>query len=121
MRAKPFILVIEDDSAAADSLLLVLRDWGAEVIHGRDGDAVLAAIGPRVGEVACIITDFHLGRPPDGISLVKRLRNSAPGARVLVLSGSFSGHATAEAAAAGFEVMHKPARAGAIINWLERA
>jgi DNA-binding NtrC family response regulator len=118
---KPLVLVIEDDAAAAESLLLILRDWGAEVVHGQHGEAVTAALGPRFAEVRWIITDFHLGSETDGVTLVKRLRNSAPDARVLVLSGSFSGRATAEAALAGFEVMQKPARAKAIIDWLERA
>jgi ActR/RegA family two-component response regulator len=62
-----------------------------------------------------------LGAEPDGITLVRRLTQSAPQARVLVLSGSFQGRATAAAARAGFEVMNKPARAGAIVAWLERA
>lgn len=118
---KPLVLVIEDDAAAAESLLLILRDWGAEVVHGQDGPAVIAALGPRIAEVQWIITDFHLGHETDGVTLVKRLRDSAPDARVLVLSGSFSGLATADAAKAGFDVMHKPARARAIIDWLERA
>jgi DNA-binding NtrC family response regulator len=114
------VLLVEDDAAAAEALLLILRDWGAEVIHGPGGDALAAANG-RLGEVGWIITDFHLGKGEDGISLVKRLKTSAPAARVLVLSGSFSGRATADAAQAGFDVMQKPARARSIIEWLERA
>jgi DNA-binding NtrC family response regulator len=114
------VLLVEDDAAAAEALLLILNDWGAEVIHGARGDALAAANG-RLADVGWIITDFHLGQGEDGISLVKRLRTSAPTARVLVLSGSFTGRATAEAAQAGFDVMQKPARAKSIIEWLERA
>jgi DNA-binding NtrC family response regulator len=113
------VLLVEDDAAAAEALQLILRDWGAEVIHGATGDAIAAANG-RLGDVGWIITDFHLGKGENGISLVKRLRKAAPEARVLVLSGSFSGRATADAAQAGFDVMQKPARAKAIIEWLER-
>jgi DNA-binding NtrC family response regulator len=114
------VLLVEDDAAAAEALLLILRDWGAEVIHGLGGDA-LAAANERLNEVRWIITDFNLGKGEDGISLVKRLRTAAPAARVLVLSGSFTGRATAEAAQAGFDVMQKPARAKSIIERLERA
>lgn len=122
MTSKPsrLALLIEDDAAAAEALLLILRDWGAEVVHGPGGE-VIDAIRHRLGDVRWIITDFHLGQAEDGISLVKRLRAEAPGARVLVLSGSFTGRATAEAAQAGFDVMQKPARAKAIIEWLEKA
>lgn len=114
------VLLVEDDAAAAEALVMILRDWGAEVIHGAD-DAGIAAVAERLPEVRWIITDFHLGKGEDGIALIKRLRGDAPDARVLVLSGSFSGRATAEAADAGFEVMQKPARAKSIIEWLERA
>jgi len=114
------VLLVEDDAAAAEALLLILRDWGAEVIHGPDGDALVENVGERLGEVRWIITDFHLGKGQNGIALVKRLRDAAPAARVLVLSGSFTGRATADAAEAGFDVMQKPARAKSIIEWLER-
>lgn len=120
MAEKHLILLIEDDAAAAEALLLILRDWGADVVHGADVDAVIADLGPRVADIAFIITDFHLGHGQDGVSLVKRLRETAPRARVLVLSGSFTGRATADAVEAGFDVMQKPARAKAIIAWLER-
>jgi DNA-binding NtrC family response regulator len=116
----PLALLVEDDAAAAEALLLILRDWGAEVIHGQDGDALVSAVGSRLGEVRWIITDFHLGKGENGVALVKRLRTAAPASRVLVLSGSFTGRATSDAAEAGFDVMQKPARAKSIIEWLER-
>jgi DNA-binding NtrC family response regulator len=119
--ARPLALIIEDDSGSAEALSLILRDWGAEVAHGADGAGAEAALGGRVADVRWIITDFHLGRGPDGVTLVKRLTQSAPQARVLVLSGSFHGRATDAATLAGFEVMQKPARAEAIVAWLERA
>lgn len=118
---KPLALIIEDDPGSAEALSFILRDWGAEVAHGASSEGVDAAIGHRAREVRWIITDFHLGAGPDGVTLVQSLARTAPQARVLVLSGSFHGRATAAAADAGFEVMQKPARAEAIVAWLERA
>lgn len=118
---RPLALVIEDDPASAEALALILRDWGADVAHSRDAAGVAAAIGQRRDALRWIITDFHLGAGPDGVTLVKDLAQSSPGARVLVLSGSFHGRAVDAAELAGFEVMNKPARADAIIQWLERA
>lgn len=118
--AKPLALIIEDDANSAEALAFILRDWGAEVAHATGGEA-LKALEARLGDVRWIITDFHLGAGADGVTLVRRLSRLAPQARVLVLSGSFHGRATAEAATAGFEVMQKPARADAIVAWLERA
>lgn len=117
---RPLILIIEDDPQSGEALALILSDWGAEVLRCENGDTVDARMQGRWGELACIITDFHLGNGPDGITLVQRLSQLAPHARVLVLSGSFHGRATAVAARSGLEVMQKPARAEAIVAWLER-
>lgn len=118
--AAPLILIIEDDPSSSEALELILRDWGAEVLVARDEQA-LSALDGRTSDLRAIITDFHLGRGPDGVTLVRRLIEVAPQARVLVLSGSFHGRATTAAELAGFEVMQKPARAAAIVDWLERA
>jgi DNA-binding NtrC family response regulator len=117
---KPFILLIEDDAASAEALSMILNDWGAEVAHAADARALGAALGARAAAVRYIITDFHLGGGPDGISLATHVAAGAPGSRVLVLSGSFHGKASAAAQQAGFDIMHKPARADAILAWLER-
>lgn len=117
---KPLALIIEDDADSSEALGFILRDWGADVIAARD-EAGVDALGDRVGQVSFIITDFHLGRGADGVTLVQRLTQAAPRARVLVLSGSFHGRAPDAAAAAGLDVMQKPARAEAIIAWLDRA
>lgn len=117
--AKPLALVIEDDAPSAEALSLILRDWGAEVLQGESGDAV-APLSQHFPALRWIITDFHLGSGQDGVSVAKGLKKSAPGARVLVLSGSFHGRAALAAQEAGFEVMQKPARANTIVAWLER-
>jgi DNA-binding NtrC family response regulator len=120
-QSKPLALIIEDDASSAEALSLILRDWGAEVMHAGESATVSATIGGRLPDLHWIITDFHLGRGVDGVTLVQTLKKSAPHVRVLVLSGSFHGRATVAAEDAGFEVMQKPARAEAIIAWLERA
>lgn len=117
--AKPLALVIEDDAPSAEALCMILSDWGAEVLQGDSGEAV-APLSGHFHALRWIITDFHLGSGLDGVSVVKRLKKSAPRARVLVLSGSFHGRATLAAQEAGFEVMQKPARADTIVAWLER-
>lgn len=118
--AVPLVAILEDDPVSAEALAMVLHDWGAQVVHAVALDDLVSALGPRLAEVRHIITDFHLGDGPDGVSLVLTLASAAPNARVLVLSGSFHGRASAAAAKAGFDVMQKPARAEAIVAWLER-
>lgn len=117
--AKPLALIIEDDPASAEALGLILGDWGAEVLRVANAQT-LPTVQPRLAALRWIITDFHLGDGPDGVTLVKKLAESAPSVRILVLSGSFHGRAVTAANEAGFEVMQKPARADAIVAWLER-
>lgn len=115
---RPLVLLIEDDAASAEALELVLRDWGADVVHGIDADLVCAAAGARACQASLIITDFELGPRGDGVSVAQKLRDSAPNARVLVLSGN--GEARRAANDAGYAFMPKPTRARSIIDWIEQ-
>jgi DNA-binding NtrC family response regulator len=119
--AKPLVIIFEDDDASADGLTLILEDWGAQVIRAESVQPITELLGKRVGDIACIITDFNLGAGPNGVTLTRELLGLAPNARVLVLSGSFHGRAALSAAAAGYEIMQKPATAASIIEWLEQA
>jgi CheY-like chemotaxis protein len=116
---RPLALIIEDDPASAEALSLILQDWGAEVLHACDEPA-LAAYTHQIPNLRWIVTDFDLGAEPNGVAIVCGLTERAPDARVLVLTGSFHGRAKTAAAAAGFEVMQKPARPEIIVAWLER-
>ncbi len=118
---RPLILLLEDDAAAAEALQLVLRDWGADVVHGLDAEQVFSAAGARASGASMIITDFHLGAEVNGVSLARQLREIAPGARVLVLSGSVSGEAQRAATDAGYAFIRKPALPRTIIDWLEQS
>jgi DNA-binding NtrC family response regulator len=116
---RPLIILLEDDSASAEAMQLVLRDWGADVVHGADADDVSSAAGSRAAQARMIITDFHL-TATDGVSAAEQLRKRAPGAQVLVLSGSPGNDAKRAAKSAGYTFMQKPAPPRDLIAWLER-
>lgn len=118
--ARPLILLLEDDDASAEAMQIVLRDWGADVVHGADAEIVASTAGSRTSSALVIITDFHLP-VADGVSAAKQLRKRATGARVLVLSGSLNNDARRAAKGAGYAFMPKPAPPRDIIAWLERA
>jgi DNA-binding NtrC family response regulator len=119
MDTRPLILLLEDDCASAEAMQIVLRDWGADVVHGADADDVAAAAGARTARAAIIITDFHLS-DTDGVSAAIQLRRRAPHAQVLVLSGSLNDDAKRAAKSAGYKFMQKPAQPRDLIAWLER-
>jgi CheY-like chemotaxis protein len=116
---RPLILLLEDDDASAEAMQIVLHDWGADVVHGADAENVASAAGSRASTARVIITDFHLP-VADGVTAAKQLRKRAPGARVLVLSGSLNNDARRAAKGAGYAFMPKPAPKRDIIAWLER-
>lgn len=116
---KPVVVIAEDDPASTEALAYVVRDWGAEAVFGLTTAAILQQLGPRRGAIA-IIVDYNLGPGPDGLTLARELLLHLPLARVLVLSGSFYGAAQRAVSRAGYDLMQKPARAEAIIAWLER-
>ncbi len=118
---KPLALVLEDDAGAGEALAILLRDWGAEVVLGADGAAVVAALGQRVTQARWLITDYHLGETTNGVAVARQIKADAPATRVLVLTGSTHGQAERDAAEAGFEIMSKPVPADTILAWLERA
>lgn len=117
--ARPLILLLEDNDASAEAMQIVLRDWGADVVHGADAENVASAAGARAASARIIITDFHLP-VADGVAAAKQLRKRAPHAHVLVLSGSLNNDARRAAKGAGYAFMPKPAPTRDIIAWLER-
>lgn len=119
METRPLILLLEDDCASAEAMQIVLRDWGADVVHGADADDVVQNAGAKAARATIIITDFHL-MDTDGVSAAKQLRKRAPRAQVLVLSGSLNNDAKRAAKGAGYTFMQKPAPPGDLVAWLER-
>lgn len=118
---QPFVLVLEDDPVSAEALILVLRDWGAEVAHAAHADHVAAVLGGRARDLHSIIADYDLGDGPNGVTIAVELLAVGPQARVLVLSGTLRARPDVAARGAGFDMMQKPARADAIVAWLEEA
>ena len=121
MSTAPIVVVIEDDPHSAEALALVLRDWGAETIVADRPEPALRQLGERADRVVSIITDYHLADGLTGIEAAHAFSAVAPGARVLVLTGAFDGRAERRSAAAGHDILFKPAPADAIVAWLEHS
>lgn len=117
--ARPLVVVIEDDLPSAEALIMLLRDWGGDAVHFGSADDAAMALGPRVRDIAIIITDFHLGEGHDAITGAKSLQAQAASARLLVMSGSFHGKSMAASEIAGIPMIQKPADADKIFAWLD--
>lgn len=121
MSARPAVAILEDDLASADALAFILRDWGADPVHGLTCDELVGKLGGECAEVRYVIADFNIGPHPNGVEAARAFLKHAPAARVLILTGTFHRRGEVAALSAGFDLMFKPSRAEDIIAWLERA
>jgi CheY-like chemotaxis protein len=79
------ILVVDDDSAIRDALVLLLEDEGYVVRAAPDGLAALDAIAEDVPHL--VITDLYMPGL-DGTGLIERLQRERPGLPIIVLSAA---------------------------------
>ncbi len=69
------ILIVEDDPAQRELLLLHLQNWGLNVIGARDGREALSILGGD-DSIKLLITDLKMPAI-DGLELLKRIQKSS--------------------------------------------
>jgi len=116
------VVLIEDDPLVRFGQALLLRDWGYRVVAEASLEAVKAALEGSPGEIAAIITDFHLGEtqtgPDAALELAKETGGSIP---TMILSASFGRSSGTAAALHGFEMLAKPVDPERLQGWLASA
>jgi YesN/AraC family two-component response regulator len=80
---RPVVLVVDDDPAVRESLLLVLDDE-FDTLEAADAATALAIVG--AGPVDLVLLDILMPRA-DGLQLLEQLHRVRPGIPVVVLSG----------------------------------
>ena len=101
-------LVVDDERAVADTLVRLLNHNGFEataVYNGSDAIRSAAEMHPDV-----VISDVHMAGM-SGLDTAVRIKNSLPGCKVLLLSGSLPSQGELDAARAkghDFEIINKP-------------
>ena len=80
------ILVVEDDEAVREIVVLHLRDFGYSVIEAGDGAQALKR-AQEVGHLDMVLTDVVLPGTMRGKELVQHLSDISPGLKVLFMSG----------------------------------
>jgi DNA-binding response OmpR family regulator len=73
-RAPVRILVVEDDAAIREALLVALGDEGYEVRQAEDGSSALREAGEFRPDMA--IVDIRLPPGPDGLAVARRIREA---------------------------------------------
>src|SRR5882672_10729812 len=113
------ILVVDDEENIRHTLRGVLADEGFEVLEAPDGRRALELLqhaSPRLAIVDVWMPEM------DGIELVERMRNQAPGVPIIVISG----HGTIETAVrvirlGAFDFLEKPFPLDALLGVVGRA
>lgn len=103
------VLVVDDNTASAETLALILADWGCEVRMAANAEQALEIAAQLAPEILVL----DLGLPDiDGFELARRLDAAAAHPRLTIaLSGFGDEQARGNAAQAGFDhFMVKPAR-----------
>ena len=85
--SKPRILVVDDDKANRDSLGMVFRFSGFDVVTAEDVNEALRQIGDRSQAFDVLLTDLHMPAPGDGLTVASAMRHSHPNAATFIFSG----------------------------------
>lgn len=114
------VLIVDDSMVARMSIRGALKDSGAVWKEAPSGEAALEAIeGGFVPEVVYL----DLSMPGiGGMEALRRLKDLAPAARVIIVTADAQSRTLEEIRAVGaFDVLRKPADPGMIRDALERA
>ena len=79
------ILLVDDDDAIRDMMMLTLGNKGFDVVPAASVTAALKLIVTETFDV--LITDLHMPNPSDGFAVITAMRHSQPCALTLLVSG----------------------------------
>lgn len=84
------ILVVEDEEDLRESLALILKELGHEVITAGDGEEALSiflSLTSQGKDIELLITDFTMPGRLNGLELIKTLREFAPDLKSILSTG----------------------------------
>ena len=117
------VFIIDDDEHVRETVGLVLRQAGYEVLEAADGEEAIAVIEsyPTSFSIQVIICDIHLPTV-SGYDLISFIREKLPTVPVIVLTG----YSDVQGAAALFkqgvvDYLIKPGRAETLLDAVKRA
>jgi DNA-binding response OmpR family regulator len=88
MKARPRLLVVEDDLSLQETLGEGLEDSGFEVVVADNGTEAIAELDSDASQFEEVITDVDLGTGPDGWEVGRRARERDSDMPVVYMSGA---------------------------------
>jgi two-component system, sensor histidine kinase len=105
------IVVVEDETAVREGLVVLLKAWGASVVSFDTVEAVEAWLGQPVAEVPdLLLVDYRLPQGRTGVDALRLIRAHWPQARLpaIVITGSSLGGHEDEAVTHEYHLLIKP-------------
>lgn len=112
------ILLVEDDPDQRLLRRMILERAGHAVNAAASPAEALAAL--QLGRPACVLMDFRLPQPADGLALIREIRELHPDLPIVVLSGQPQDLDSAPEAAAVSATLAKPVRTENLLKTLAR-
>lgn len=116
------VVIVDDDPAALDAMVMLLQSWGMQVFSFVSSQATLEWADSSPDAPSLIICDYDLGAGDSGTKLLQQLQDrfgkSAPG---LIVSGTTDSTELAQIKASAYNMLSKPikpAKLRAMINYL---
>ena len=102
------LLLVDDDEAVREVLIMILEDGGFEVVSAANVNEALKLIGSQTFDV--LVSDLHMPSPGDGLTVVSAMRHANPEAVTILFSAyPEMQRATAAILAQTDDILVKPA------------
>ncbi len=118
MSDPPAIFIVDDHSAALNSLRFLLESEGYEVVSFREGAELLSSL-PRP-DPACVIIDYKMPGM-NGMDLFAHLRDAGVKARVILVTGHPDPAIRTRVEEAGLDLIEKPLSQDLLLRAVEAA
>ncbi len=117
------VAVIDDDAQVRESMSVLLRHWGCDVVAGASAEDVLACAGSAAAQrLRAAVVDYQLRDGRTGIEAIQALRAVCGSALpALLVSGASSASMLAQVRASGCPWLSKPVAAARLRSWLVQA
>jgi two-component system, sensor histidine kinase len=102
------VLVIDDEPDARDATEVVLKQWGCLVLVADSADHALGVIARQERPLNVILSDFRLREGRTGVEAINMIIAAVGATSAVLISGDTAPDRLQDAAASGYELLHKP-------------
>lgn len=116
------VLLVDEDEAILAGMAFLLRAWQHDVLQARSLREAARVAQAASTTLDAAMVDYHLSQEENGIAVATQLRNLVrPDLPVAIVTGDTTPEVMAAVQHAGLPLLHKPATAEAVQDFLRSA